>query len=186
MTIFQTALTFTLQEEGDYSNNPRDSGGATMKGITYKVYDVYRFKKGLSTQDVKKITDSEVADIYKQNYWEPSGCDQLIDSVALMLFDFSVNAGVARAVKILQSILASTVDPNIQVDGVFGGKTKQAVDHYINEYSEIGIVNTFGEARKDYYNRIVANNPKQTTFLKGWLARAERAKQHGLFIISKG
>lgn len=98
MEIFKAALKFTLSVEGGYVSNPNDPGGETNRGITKLVYDAYRKKKGLSIQSVKNISDSEVYDIYKNQYWFPSNCDKMIDpKLAISVFDFAVNGGVSRA-----------------------------------------------------------------------------------------
>lgn len=102
MSVFDKALAFTLKWEGGYSNNPNDPGGATMKGVIQKTYDDYRKSKGLPLQGVKAISDSEVHDIYENLYWKASGCDKISDSdLAISVFDFAVNGGVARAKKYL-------------------------------------------------------------------------------------
>jgi lysozyme family protein len=100
--IFKEALDFTLRWEGGYVNNPNDPGGETNKGVTKSVYDAYRQKKGLSKQSVKNISDSEVYDIYKNQYWFSAGCDTIQDAkLAISVFDFAVNGGVARAKRYL-------------------------------------------------------------------------------------
>jgi lysozyme family protein len=47
------------------STIPADPGGATNKGVTFRVYDAYRARRGLPRQDVRHITSAEVADIYR-------------------------------------------------------------------------------------------------------------------------
>ena len=48
-----------------------------MKGVTQRVYDAYRASHGLPTQTVANISDAEVSDIYRSEYWAPVCCDQL-------------------------------------------------------------------------------------------------------------
>jgi hypothetical protein len=45
---FPAALAATLQYEGGYSNHPKDPGGATMRGVTQRVYDAWRRTAGSS------------------------------------------------------------------------------------------------------------------------------------------
>lgn len=98
MEIFKAALKFTLSVEGGYVNNPKDPGGETNRGITKSVYDTYRQNKKLPIQSVRSISNQEVEEIYKNNYWIPSNCDKMIDpKLAISVFDFAVNGGVQRA-----------------------------------------------------------------------------------------
>lgn len=97
MDTFEKALKFTLQWEGGYVNNPNDSGGATNKGITQRVYDEYLVNKGLPPFSVRNILQKEVEDIYKKLYWNKIGADSLDPKLAIAAFDFAVNSGVNRA-----------------------------------------------------------------------------------------
>ena len=91
---FNKALHFVLNEEGGFVNNPNDSGGATNKGITQSTYNAYRRIKHLPIQSVKGISDSEVSEIYYNNYWLESGADKINDfKLALIVFDTAVNMG---------------------------------------------------------------------------------------------
>lgn len=102
MDNFKTALDFVLRWEGGYVNHPNDPGGETNKGVIKTTYDAYRKRKGLSLQSVKNITDAEVYDIYKNQYWIGAGCDKITDAkLAISVMDFAVNAGVSRAKKYL-------------------------------------------------------------------------------------
>jgi len=111
---FSQALEFALRWEGGCSNHPADKGGETNFGITHSVYDAYRKTHRLSVQSVRKITPSEVRDIYQKRYWTSAGCDLLGEGLALCHFDWAVNAGVNRAVKTLQLVVG------VNADGVVG------------------------------------------------------------------
>lgn len=97
-------LALTLREEGGYSNDPRDPGGATMKGVTKAVYDAWRRGKGLALRDVRLISDAELQDIYRSGYWTPVGAEALAAGLDLSAFDFAVNSGPARAKKALAQV----------------------------------------------------------------------------------
>lgn len=101
---FPACLAPTLREEGGYSNDPRDPGGATMKGVTKAVYDAYRRKQGQAPRDVRQISDAELADIYRSSYWTPVGAEALAAGLDLSVFDFAVNSGVSRAKKTLAQV----------------------------------------------------------------------------------
>lgn len=77
--------------------------GLTNKGITQATYNSYRRSKGLSTEDVKNITQQEVEDIYYNNYYKASGADQIENlRLALYVFDTAVLHGVYGAKQILK------------------------------------------------------------------------------------
>lgn len=103
MTIFDKALQFVLKWEGGYVNNPNDKGGATNKGITQNTYNSWLKSKGQNLKDVRNITDSEVREIYYNNYWLKAGCDKMSEKFAILAFDTAVNMGVGRVQEFLKS-----------------------------------------------------------------------------------
>lgn len=101
---FDRALPIILKFEGGYVNNPADTGGATNRGVTQRVYHAYRDSVGLPRQDVRRIAEHEVADIYENRYWVPVGCDKLNYTEALVCFDSAVNHGVGRAKRLVREV----------------------------------------------------------------------------------
>jgi lysozyme family protein len=110
---FQPSLRRLLGHEGGYSNDPRDSGGATMWGITWRDYDAYRKLKGLPPQDVRLMTTAERDEIYKKKYWLGARCDDLPAGVDYVVFDGAVNSGVAQSTKWLQRAVGALDDGHI-------------------------------------------------------------------------
>lgn len=110
---YPSALKHVLVHEGGYVNHPRDPGGETNKGITIAVYRAYRARKGLPSQSVRLITDAEVNEIYKLQYWNRIRGDQLPAGVDYVVFDGSVNSGPTQSVKWLQRALGCAVDGNM-------------------------------------------------------------------------
>ena len=100
--IFEKALFFVLKWEGGYVNNPNDKGGATNKGITQATYNAWLRSKGKSTKDVRNISDSEVKEIYYNNYWLKAGCNKMTEKFAIICFDTAVNMGVSRVSEFLK------------------------------------------------------------------------------------
>ena len=144
---FTKALAFVRRWEGGYVNHPNDPGGATNKGITQNTYNSYRASKGLSTQDVRGITDGEVQDIYYTNYWIASGSNQLTSRLAMVNFDTAVNMGVGAASKLLQQARQSS------------------------NGDEMSVVRRYLDLREAEYRAIVASKPSMGVFLNGWLNR---------------
>jgi lysozyme family protein len=122
---YAQALKQVLKYEGGYVDHPKDPGGPTNKGITQAVYDAWRKKSGLPVQSVRSINDSEVAAIYRQEYWDRISGDLLPSGVDFAVFDFAVNSGVSRAAKYLQTVVGVTQD------GQIGPATIQATKAYV-------------------------------------------------------
>src|SRR5574343_228862 len=86
------AIERLLAREGGYSDNAADRGGKTNSGISSKAYP---------NLDVSKLTREQAADIYKRDYWDAIGADQLDPAVREIAFDAAVNHGVGTARKML-------------------------------------------------------------------------------------
>lgn len=161
MTRFNDCLTFTLQQEGGYSNNPADHGGATQYGVTQGTYDHYRVSNGYPQQPVSNISFSEASAIYLADYWQPTGCDQLPVPVDLCVFDTAVNCGPSRAIKMLQAAVG------VAQDGIIGPATVSAT----GGMASIAVATQYCDEREQYYRDLVAQQPSQGQFLNGWLNR---------------
>jgi lysozyme family protein len=94
---FERCLATTLKWEGGYSNHPDDPGGPTMKGVIQREYDAWRKKQGKSRRPVRGIEEGELRAIYRTEYWDAMGCDELKPGLDLCVFDAAVNSGVGRA-----------------------------------------------------------------------------------------
>lgn len=167
MSDFPRALVITVHEEGGWSNNPKDPGGATMKGVTQRVFDAYCTKHGLPLHSVGDISDGQLQDIYQTGYWHPAGCDQLPWPLNAAVFDFAVNSGVHQAVLELQRTLS------IPADGVFGPMTHATAEHVMSSDGARLIVD-YLMARRGFYRTLVAQKPNLHEFLNGWLSRVDR------------
>lgn len=161
---FKKALAFTLKEEGGFVDDPDDSGGRTMEGVTQATYDKYRIKKGLLIADVRGIAADELEDLYATEFWIPAHCDDMSLGVACCQFDWAVQHGVIGAIENLQQTL------QITQDGIYGPGTRAALaaqdhDDLWREYNQL---------RREHYRTIEAANPKDMKFDKGWMGRVDR------------
>jgi uncharacterized protein (TIGR02594 family) len=68
--------------------------------------------------DVWNAPQAEVLKIYKQNYWDKMRCDELPSGVDYAVFDYGVNSGVSRAIKVLQKVTGADVDGEIGPDTI--------------------------------------------------------------------
>jgi lysozyme family protein len=164
---FQRALQHTLKEEGGYVNDPVDRGGATNMGVTQRVYDAYRQRKGQGARPVREITMAEVSDIYERQYWGEAKCNSMPWPASLAHFDAAVNTGVVQANKLLQRALG------VKDDGMVGMVTMGAL-HEQASADPIGLALRIAAARLRFYAAIVRARPEQVKFLMGWMLRTVR------------
>ena len=163
MADFIKALFYTLRREGGWSNHPADKGGATNYGITLETAK----RHGILTEAaLKGITQAQVAEIYKADYWR---FDDVNDQrVATKVFDMAVNMGFSTAVRILQRALSVQLDLALVFDGKFGPLTEAAV----NNAEPDRLLRLLCAAAAHYYESLASRKPSQAVFLKGWLKRA--------------
>lgn len=167
MTAFDAALKVILKMEGGYVNHPRDPGGETNLGVTKRTWQAWT---GRVDVDMKALTPAKVAPLYKARYWDEVGGDDFPPALSLCLFDFAVNAGPARAVKMLQRIAGASVD------GQMGPATRRAVQAFVTAHGLPELVRRFSEARRDYYRALTTFD----TFGKGWLRRVDHIETEAL------
>lgn len=164
---FNKALKVVLAYEGGYANHPKDPGGPTNKGVTQRVYDGYRLGKKLKTRSVKAITDGEVADIYRAQYWDAVKGDRLPAGVDLAVFDFAVNSGTKRAVQSVQKVLTNSFSaPELAQDGIMGEVTLANSDEAA-EQDEVKFIIALCDERM----RFVKSLSTFGTFGQGWTRR---------------
>lgn len=168
MASFEIAYQIVADHEGGYQNNPNDSGNynsigqliGTNWGISAPVYE--SFLGYPPTQaDMQSMTASTAKAIYKQRFWDVIKGDQINNQqIANILFDGRVNHG-SFGVVLMQRILG------VEDDGVVGPITLNA----INSANPQLLFNEYKNARADFYNYLVVQDPTQGVFLNGWLAR---------------
>lgn len=162
---FEKALETTLVYEGGYVNHPKDPGGATMKGVTQRVYDRYRDKHGHVRRDVRYIDDTELRAIYKIQYWDLVNGDQLPSGVDMVVFDYAVNSGATRAARALQQVCGVRIDGNIGLSTITAMKDIGAEE----------VVNKVCDERLAFVRRLSTFS----TFGKGWTRRINNVRQVG-------
>jgi lysozyme family protein len=143
---FEKILPLLLKDEGGFSNDPDDAGGATNFGIT--IADVRKYiNKDATAQDVRNLTIDQAKSIYKSKYWDALGCDDLSSGVDYTCFDYGVNSGLGRPRNALKKF--STLK---------GAK----------------LIDAINDEREEFLHNIgVGHNSK---FLRGWLARVSRVR----------
>lgn len=155
MSDFKLAVEKVLKHEGGYTPGlVGDAGGETNFGISKRAYP---------SVDIKALTREQAIDIYRKDYWNPLYDRIESQELANSLFDMGVNAGVRRAVKMLQRVLVELSGTPITVDGVFGLQTLEDV----NMASPVKLLTEYTEARLAYYQSL--GKPQ---FMRSWTNRA--------------
>jgi lysozyme family protein len=89
-------MNHVFRHEGGWFNHPNDPGGATMYGIT--IHDVRRYiNPSAQPADVRRITRTQAAAIYRERYWNAVRGDELPAGLNQTVMDLGVNSGVGRA-----------------------------------------------------------------------------------------
>lgn len=83
------AIEFVFKWEGGYTSNDNDPGGETKYGISKRAYP---------DLNIASLTPNEAKAIYKSDYWDKCGCDNLGYPWDIITFDSAVNCGPARAI----------------------------------------------------------------------------------------
>ena len=165
---YQHCLEMILHHEGGYVNHPKDPGGETNLGVTKRVYEEWGGQKKM-----RDLTVSDVAPIYKKNYWDRLKGDDLPNGLDLCVFDFAVNAGPGRAAKYLQSMIGTTVD------GGIGPNTLRAVGNYVEEVGLQTAIENYQANRQRYYEKLNTFE----TFGRGWTRRVEETTAEAVALI---
>lgn len=162
---YASALASVLVHEGGYSNHPRDPGGATMKGVTQRVYDDFRVNRRLPPRSVKHIQPAEIEEIYRKQYWNAVKGDDLPAGVDYAVFDLAVNSGTNRAIRFLQRAAG------VLEDGKLGPVTLAAVKAIPPKL----LVDAICDERICFLKSLSTFS----TFGKGWTRRVSDVRDHG-------
>ena len=164
MASYKKLKPIILKWEGNFSNDPNDSGGATMKGITIGTFRAY-FGKNKTVTDLKNITDDQWTAIFIQRYWNRWSGDAIkSQSIANLLVDWVWMSGV-YGIKYPQQVLG------VKADGVVGAKTIAAINNYPNQKE---LFEKLWKRRKTYFEAL--GKGKNQKFIKGWLRRLDDFK----------
>ena len=153
-----------------FTNDPLDRGGATKYGITLNTlisnhYDTNHDGK-VDVNDVKALQLEDFKKILKRQYWDRWQADKINNqSIANLLVDWLWGSGKLGIIY-PQRLL------NVPADGIVGDFTINALNSANQRY----IHNKVWQARKEFYEKIVKNNPSQSKWLKGWINRLNDLK----------
>jgi type VI secretion system secreted protein VgrG len=170
------AVDFVLRQEdstlsGVVTNTPADRGGLTRFGITAKWHPDLLASGFFQTNRDEALAIAE--EVYGGEYIPHLNLAAINrTAVAAAILSFAVVEGAGRAVLILQRVLTSLGFPLVQ-DGSVGPKTITA----INAADPVNLVYRLVGAQREYFREIVATDPTQEKWLKGWINRANAVLQ---------
>lgn len=158
---FSRALAKVLLSEGGYVNHRADPGGPTNLGVTLGVAK----RLGIDVDgdgdtdiiDIKLLKPADAAKVYKHEYWDKVRGDDLPSGVDYAVFDFAVNSGPGRAIRMLQAVLGAGID------GQIGPATLAA----LKALSPAWVIDNLCDRRLAF----LRNLPTWGTFGKGWAKR---------------
>ena len=166
-----------IEREGGYVNDPQDRGGETNYGITKKVAN----KNGY-VGDMKKLPYEFAFNLYKKSYWHTLRLDEISkisEKLAVQLFDFGINSGIANAGHCLQVVLnvlnqKQDIYHDLVTDGIVGSKTIVAINKFIEHRQEQGLhvlIEAIRAQRISFCIDIAVNDESQEKYQFGWLHR---------------
>lgn len=157
---FEKAFARLIGHEGGYSTDRNDPGNWTGGKVGKGVLKGTKYGIAANTYpnlDIKNLTLEQAKAIYKKDWWDKLGAEQLHPAIVYQLWDFAVNAGKSRAVKELQQV-AGVID-----DGILGAKTIAAV----KALSVTDVLILLTAERLRFYTSLTAWG----TYGKGWTNR---------------
>ena len=163
--------------EGDFSNDPKDSGGATRFGITEAVARAHGY-----TGPMNELPFERAMEIGKVQYWDALLLDEVAVwsyNVAYEVFECAFNGGLGTAATMLQESLnvlnrsdtGKPLWPDLVVDGHIGMMTVSALESYLGRRGVDGervllkMLNCLQGAR---YIRLATSRQKDEKWVYGW------------------
>jgi lysozyme family protein len=160
-TNWDNAFRLMLQSEGGFVNHPRDPGGMTNLGVTKATWENWVGRE-VDEAEMRGLTPEKVEPLYKERYWDAVRGDELPMGLDYLMFDFAVNAGAGRAIKLLQTAVS------VRADGWFGPITMAAVQ----SIDPVTLIERFSAEKVVFYRGLNTF----ATFGNGWLNRVADVK----------
>jgi lysozyme family protein len=162
---FATAIAALLAHEGGFVNHPLDPGGMTNMGVTKAVWEEW-VGHPVTEKDMRALKPMNIHPMYRRKYWDKISGDLLPAGLDLAVFDFAVNSGPGRAVKVLQKLVGTLPD------GFIGTQTLLR----ISEKDQKKLIEDYNAARLAFLQEL----PTFTTFGRGWTTRVTAVNNEAL------
>lgn len=188
LDVFQKAMSFTLDIEKGYSNNPNDKGGETYCGIARKYHpswegwqiiddikEEYANTGAFPERALQERAYPKVIPFYRDNFWKPLMLDKVhLINIAIKIFDMGVNLGVPRAASIVQAclnVMNYGLNYELKVDNIIGNMTVNLINQMTKEDNGELLLKLLTIQQGYIYMKIASNNPSQEEFIGGWINR---------------
>lgn len=166
MASLEKAIRKVLSWEGGYANDPDDTGGETMRGVTMNTYKEYCRKKGLpapTSKDLRNISYSTILDLADTLFWSRiKGNDINNQSIADLCFDCVWGSGNGY-IKVIQQVLG------VKADCVVGPITINKINSWNPQRD---LFNKLWNRRKTY----LEGCKTAWKYLRGWMNRLNSYK----------
>ena len=186
MAEFIQCFNSVLKAEGGYKLHtvPGDRGGMTYAGISRVSYPDWPGWSLVDNDTTGNVLTKLVEGFYHEVYWKALKGDLILSQVvAYCLYDFAVNAGKNRAIRLCQQLLGTTQD------GVFGPITLRLLNDLIqNKKDEQLFEAKYGLLKVFYYKDICMRDSRRDQdvlrsnqkFLCGWINRVQQWIENGI------
>ena len=169
MAKFENFVDRLLVLEGGFAILKNDKGGATKYGVTLQTWKEFGYDKNedgvIDVEDIKLLTPEDAKKIAKKIFWDYFKADQIKNqTIAEFICDWGYNSGRTTIAKKVQSMLG------LKVDGIFGTTTISK----INSSNQQNLFNELKQSRLEFVKNIVAHDPTQERFYKGWVNRIQK------------
>lgn len=186
---FSIAHKFTAKWEGGESDHPDDGGGLTKYGVSLKflgglsgtqsnrdVLERMGIRLPITRQVIYDLTRDQAASLFRWQFWDKLKLGLIPLRPAVVLYDAAVNSGPAQSVKLAQRGYNSCVayGQPLVVDGIMGPATRAAMQLADTDKALSAML----DAREAFFQAIVANNPSQQVFLRGWINRVDDLRRY--------
>lgn len=172
MSLQQTSFERILQREGGTQNSPIDRDGPlpTRYGVTAGLYSDF-LGRPATADDILRVTPDLACRVYAFDCARVGLGDATITHPALaeQLYDAAVHHGAVRAVKFMQTALA-TVGRPVAVDGSLGPRTRAALEACSPLELHALALAVFAE-RLVFLGRLITKDPTQAGNAWGWCRR---------------
>lgn len=157
---FEQAFDRLVGHEGGFRDDRRDPGNWT--GGRVGVGQLKGTKYGIAANtypdlDIGDLTLDQAKAIYRRDWWDAIGADEIDGAITYQVWDFAINAGMGTAKRALQRAVG------VADDGAFGPVTLSA----IRRASVPDVLLRFNAQRLRFYTSLA----KWPEYGKGWTNR---------------
>lgn len=165
---YDQAMARVFADEGGYTNDPVDPGGATNWGIT--IIDARKYwKPNATADDVRNMPKSVASNIYRAHYANPMRYDQLPAGFDYSVLDAAINSGVGRAPVWGGRALGKEtkdIDTVVSLANAYPDKVKAIQNYWAIRLAFLRGLKTFWRFGKGWTRRVTSG---EAAAVKMWL-----------------